>query len=470
MLALGLLSIAVGSSFFMSAKSMDRHEKTFQEYMQDADIYLGNGEYYKAVVSYENALAIEENNKEAMSGLASVYSRQANYEDEADIRNRLAEIDPSDLDNQIRMIEILIHDKEYDTAKQRVEELMLSNDSDTLKALYGEMTVDPPVFNLPSGVYDDYQLLQLTNTYSNALVYYTTDGSEPTRNSDTYIDGIVISYPETIIRAKAIGPLGYESEEVTLNFSITKTVEQISLGNSHTLNYIANNMFNRSWNALIFNYELAQLRDIYILGDYDVKGEPEDESFFDGYYKRYDDKETDLGDHSLEFVKYTPFLRTLSVSYQQDLDLTPLASLRYIENLSLLNDNISDITPLTGLTSLKRLALGWNHINDISAVADLVNLESLGLWNNEISDIAPLQNLTGLTYLDVSHNRVSQIECVSQMKDLNEVWINDNQIQDISPLNNCQKLMVLMQGDNPISDFGDVKEMSGKFYKSDLEW
>lgn len=467
-LAAGMVAIAVGGSFFASEGTARRPEKTFADYMRDAELYMDNGDYYKAIVSYENALSGDERNVEALAGMASAYARQANYEEEAKLREQIAEISPEQLDNQIRLVELLIYEKEYDTAKKRVEELMAVNDSEDLTSLYREMNVETPVFNLASGSYEDYQLLQLMNEYNNALVYYTVDGTEPNTASSVYADGIVISYPETVLRAKAVSALGYESEEVRLEFAITRAAESIPVSRSDIYN-IANDILQKPWNSEVYDYELAQVRKVYRMGNYEVQSEPENAVFYDGAYQLYSSRHTDLGTFTLDFIKYTPFLQTLSVGYQESLDLTPLAGLRYIENLSLLNDGITDISPLEGLISLKKLALGWNQISDITPLAGLTELESLGLWNNEISDISALGGLSGLTYFDIAYNHVSQVEIVAGMAGLKELWLNHNEIQDLSPLDGCPGLVVLMQKGNPVSEFGTVKERIGQFYQWDFE-
>lgn len=474
-LIISLIAVAVGASFLMAGSSATRPSKNYDDYMTDGDLYLENGEYFKAIVSYEDALAEKSDSIDALQGLASTYYRQMNREKEAEVRNQIAEEVPSDLDNQMRLVELLISDGKLDEAKEKTQELMASDDSESLRSLYSEMEIATPVFNLSSGSYDDYQLLQLTNAYNNAIVRYTTDGSEPTFDSQSYIDGIVISRPETVIRAKAFGSLGYTSDEIVLNFSITKPVEVVNLDNYHdgyysdTLYRIANEILNKSWNQDVYNYEFAQIRELYILGEYYIEAEPMDASFYGDYYKRYDSQHTERGDFDLTFVTYTPFLKTLSVGYQTGLDLAPLSSLEYIEDLSLLNNNITDISPLSKLTSLRRLALGWNNISDISTLSQLTDLEFLGLWNNQISSIDTLGNLTKLTYFDVAYNNVKDIGAVSQMAELNELWINNNQIADISPLASSSKLMVLMQCGNPISNYDTIEEIRPQLYKTDLE-
>ena len=474
-LIISLIAIAVGGSFLMVSSTATRPSKTYDDYMADGNLYLENSEYYKAIVSYENALNEKEDSMDALLGLASTYYRQMNREKEAEVRNQIAEKNPSDLDNQVRLVELMINEGNLDEAKEKMQELMASNDSDSLRSLYSEMEIATPVFNLSSGSYAEYQLLQLTNVYTNAIVRYTTDGSEPNTSSRAYIDGIVISYPETVIRAKAFGSLGYTSDEITLNFSITKPVEIVYSRDgyggdySDTLYRISNSILNKSWNSDVYNYEMAQIRELYILGEYNVDSEPMSASFYKDYYKRYDSRYTEHGNFDLSFVAYTPFLKTLSVGYQTNLDLTPLASLSYIEDLSLLNNGITNISPLSGLTSLRRLALGWNNITDVTALSNLTELKSLGLWNNQIANIDALSGLSNLTYLDVAYNNISNLGVVSGMPELNELWINNNKIADISPLAGNQKLMVLMQCDNPISNYDALTDIRPQLYKTDIE-
>jgi len=473
-LVLGLVAIAVGASFLMTGTTATRPQKTFDDYMEDAEIYLDDGDYYKAVVSYESALDAKEQDVDALQGLASVYSRQMNYKKEQEIRQQIAELIPDDLNNQIRLVEIEINLGKLGTAKAMTEELMDAYDSEELRSLYAEMNIDTPIFNIASGAYGDYQLLLLMNTYNNAYVRYTTDGNEPTIDSQLYSDGIVISYPETVIRAKAFGALGYTSEEVRLDFTITKPTEVVSSRSynsySDMLYRIGDSILNKPWASDIYNYEMAQIRELYMLGDYNVSSEPMTATFCNGYFNMHERRYTEMGNFNLDFVAYTPFLKTLSVGYQNELDISPLSSLNYLENLSLLNDGITDISPLSGLSTLKKLALGWNSISDVSPLSELSGLESLGLWNNQLSDISGLENLSQLTYLDIAYNEVSQIDCVAQMPNLNELWINNNRITNISSLGNCTKLMVLMQNDNQIDDYSPIEGIAKQLYKSDVNW
>ena len=68
------------------------------------------------------------------------------------------------------------------------------------------------------------------------------------------------------------------------------------------------------------------------------------------------------------------------------------------------NNEISDLTPLSGLTNLKVLDLADNAITAISALSGLTNLQTLDLRNNDVTDTALLSEWTHLRYLYVRGN------------------------------------------------------------------
>jgi hypothetical protein len=67
--------------------------------------------------------------------------------------------------------------------------------------------------------------------------------------------------------------------------------------------------------------------------------------------------------------------------------------------LRLHHNEITNLSPLSGLTDLVILELFFNEITDISPLSGLVNLSHLYLEGNEITDLSPLGSLMGLSVL-----------------------------------------------------------------------
>jgi internalin A len=132
--------------------------------------------------------------------------------------------------------------------------------------------------------------------------------------------------------------------------------------------------------------------------------------------------------------------------------------------------NITDLTPLSGLTKLENLALGQIHIlSDISPLANLVNLKELDLSSNNISDISALKNLTKLTSLRLLYNPINDILALEDMKELNDLWISSPTqggplLQNTHVISELTKLTTLWLGELNIDDISFVSTLDSLLY------
>jgi len=99
--------------------------------------------------------------------------------------------------------------------------------------------------------------------------------------------------------------------------------------------------------------------------------------------------------------------------------ISSLKKFKYLSELDLCNNEISDISPLKDLSNLTELGLGHNEISDLSPLKNLNNLKRLDLhYNKKISDILPLKDLDKIQHLILSANQISDI---SPLKNLFEI-------------------------------------------------
>jgi len=82
-----------------------------------------------------------------------------------------------------------------------------------------------------------------------------------------------------------------------------------------------------------------------------------------------------------------------------------------LTSLNLSNDEISDLTPLSGLTNLTSLDLRSNNIIDITPLKSLTNLTGLTLASNYIVDISALVENPGIGVSDIVNIRYNQLNC-----------------------------------------------------------
>ncbi|HEY9829506.1 MAG TPA: leucine-rich repeat domain-containing protein, partial [Stenomitos sp.] len=140
-------------------------------------------------------------------------------------------------------------------------------------------------------------------------------------------------------------------------------------------------------------------------------------------------------------------------------DLTPLSNLTSLGCLELNNNQISDIKPLSTLTQLTRLPLENNQISDLTPLSNLTSLGCLELNNNQIRDIMPLSNLTNLTDLELNNNQISDLTPLSALTQLEFLELNNNQISDLTPLSGLTNLCDLNLDNNPIPNLNLLKAL-----------
>ena len=193
--------------------------------------------------------------------------------------------------------------------------------------------------------------------------------------------------------------------------------------------------------------------------------------------------ELDLGsmyltDADIEPLQYMVNLRSLDLRQNQLTDLTPLAGLTQLETLRLggsdsgvNNPNLQDLTPLSGLKNLEILVLpGNSQIRDLTPISGLTNLREFSMSGDssagayQIADLSPLAGLTNLERLSVTINGVDSLEPLRNLKKLAYLFINgEGAYQDFSPISELTELQTLRlvgTGNSQMAP-GDLQFISG---------
>ena len=147
----------------------------------------------------------------------------------------------------------------------------------------------------------------------------------------------------------------------------------------------------------------------------------------------------------------------LTLSDNQIVDVSPLSGLTKLRYLSLGENEIADVSPLAELTALSELHLNDNRLTDVSPVSGLTELRYLSLSGNVISDISPLTDLI-LEELDLARNLITDLSTLADSVTLDWLDLSDNQIRHIAPLRRLTPLVTLNLGNNLIVD---VSALSG---------
>lgn len=116
---------------------------------------------------------------------------------------------------------------------------------------------------------------------------------------------------------------------------------------------------------------------------------------------------------SLNGIEYFTGLRRVSVQISSISDISPLADLKSLEEITFTYAFIDAIPDFSKCESLEYLALQNCWIKDISPVAAISSLKRLYISNNRITSIAPIKDMDTLEEISLYHNPITDWETVS---------------------------------------------------------
>ena len=155
-----------------------------------------------------------------------------------------------------------------------------------------------------------------------------------------------------------------------------------------------------------------------------------------------------------------------AVHHGDDVILEDISEIVYnqnLENVSLSNNRVKDISPLAKLSKIKTLHLGSNpDIKDYTPLQELPNLKILYINNNEIKDVSFLFNMksTVLDFLNIEMNFIEDVTPLFSLKALEILDANYNKIKDVSILFGLENLKRLEVSDNQITTLEGVEKSS----------
>lgn len=433
--------------------------------VEEGDRYLEDLNYEQAIICYQQAINIDEKNRGANLGIAECYEVGGQNVYAESIYRAMLDRDPGDEDVYPKLAELLIRTGKPDDAQalmaQAVEHI---RGDETINDWYLMTHPTTPEMDQTPGDYDVRIQVALTADAGD-LIYYTTDGSDPTKDSNLYTTPLVMRNGKNTVRAIAVNSAGFSS-------TISDAVYQINIADVEirVQDPIIESVIRSAldlWNGEpIHNDDIAQVTSLYIIGSgaYHSMTPPEGISYpmgtsiaisQNGYVSTYETAYQNNGNlTTLADLQYMPFLHTLNIYGQPNVDISGIALAPSLTDVSLLSCGLTanELAPLAQLPNLVTLALGWNDIDALDALSPLGGLQSLGVWGNAITDIAPIGGMQALQLLDISDNAVTDISAVSGMADLRELWMYNNRVTSIAPVQKLSALQVLMVRNNPIAD------------------
>ncbi len=161
---------------------------------------------------------------------------------------------------------------------------------------------------------------------------------------------------------------------------------------------------------------------------------------------------------SIEALEGLGNLTSLYLGQQDVTDLSPLSGHQRLQLLELSGNGIQSVAPLANLTSLESVYLTGNSITNLTPFATLPRLRTLELSSNGISDVAPLADATSLLYLNVSDNELESVSGLSTLDNLAMLNVSYNQLTSAAQFSSMTRLIELNLSSNAITTLEPLVE------------
>ncbi len=123
--------------------------------------------------------------------------------------------------------------------------------------------------------------------------------------------------------------------------------------------------------------------------------------------------------------------------------IEPLIGLMWLERLTINNQGVSDLMPLTDKEFLLELNAQNNPISNLSPIESSTLLELLNVENTQIKDLSPLSKMNNLVTLNASGTPVKSLKPLSNLQKLENLFVNNTNVRSISAVENIPSLKQL---------------------------
>lgn len=318
-----------------------------------------------------------------------------------------------------------------------------------IKAQLDEMRPDAPVVTPEPGFYNQY--ISVSIGAENGTLYVSTDGKYPSVRSAPCTAPINLKDGENTLYAIVVSESGLVSPLSIYGYTIGGVVKTVEFFDP-AIEASIRTMLNIADDSLIYTNDLWEITTFTV--------PDEAQNYADLSYLSYLESLTIINGQAsqLEHIASLASLSELKISgvSVDERSLSMIASLPKLKKLTLNDCSIASVTPLVSAQGLINLDLSQNTIRNIDALANMENLQELNLQHNAIVDLTALSSCVSLTKLDVSYNALASVSPICGLSSL--TWLNAerNSIASLDDMSRLTALKHLSLSNNSLTSIGNL--------------
>jgi len=384
-----------------------------------------NGHFEAATWFYDISYEFAGEDENVAIDLAQIYKDSGNYtKAEYTLAGAIADGATSEL--YIALCQTYVEqDKLVDAVN------MLDKVADpAIKAELDALRPAAPQPDFAPGFYSQY--ISLTFTAGDGTLYVSTDGQYPSTADTPCVTPVTLEGGETKIYAVTVGENGLVSPLSVLSYTIGGVIEEVVFEDVAIEELVqAQLMFGEY--TTIYSNDLWSITSLTV---------PE--------------TAISLGD-----LRHLLYLEELSITNRTIEDLSFLEGMSRLKSLDLSGCTVSaDLGILKTLPALEKLTMRGCSISSLSFLEGAPALKHLDLSSNAIGNLAPLASVPTLQTLNLRDNAVADVSALSGMAELKELDLGENVLTSIAPLAACTRLTSLDVSENRLTDLAAVRSLT----------
>jgi hypothetical protein len=210
---------------FVAVKEINDYRYNSFDYQYGKAVkYAESSSYDEAVSHLERALAINSDDLDARFLLAKYYEKSGQQQSTVSLLEEILNIGAG-YDKRDEVYDMLLSIYEEQADYDKMGDVLKNCDVDRILSKYNKYAALEPEFNKTGGVYDELISITISGN-TDGFVYYTLDGTVPTKNSAVYETPILLESGDYVIKAMFVNMYGVESDIETQNYYISLAVPE----------------------------------------------------------------------------------------------------------------------------------------------------------------------------------------------------------------------------------------------------
>ncbi|WP_147401223.1 MucBP domain-containing protein, partial [Brochothrix thermosphacta] len=167
----------------------------------------------------------------------------------------------------------------------------------------------------------------------------------------------------------------------------------------------------------------------------------------------------DGGISSLEGLQYAKNLSSLDIATNEVSDLSPISGLTMISSLVISSNPVSDISPISNLINLKTLYIEKTRVTNFDALNGLGSLESIYANRNSRIDLSGISNSTSLKTLFIGYAPAIDTNSLAKNRSIKSLSLLNSKINNFDFLNEMEQVSSLILDNTDFKDVGKISKL-----------